>query len=66
MYQSFDVFKIKYERLYIMYGKFMYMRLFAFENAIFDCYHVGYAWLLFRSLHQSPLMLTHCQTYHQI
>jgi len=39
----------------------MYMSLFVLENAIFDCYHVGYAWLLFRSLHHSPLMMTHCQ-----
>jgi hypothetical protein len=49
-----------------MYGKFMYMRLLVLENAIFDCYHDGYARLLFRSLHQSPLMITHCQTYHEI
>jgi hypothetical protein len=44
-----------------MYAKFMYMSLFVLENAIFDFYHVGYAWLLFRSLHHSPLMMTHCQ-----
>jgi len=42
------------------------MRLFASENAIFDGYHVAYTLLLFISLHQSPLMMTHCQTYHLI